>query len=331
MIEVSGYVYSLNWITALKVSYFIVDIINAIAVYCIIYRVTSSQRKATAGYVIFSALPVQFINSAVWGQADCIYTCFLLWTVYYALGEKGKRAFLMVGFALSFKLQALFLAPFLVYLLLRRKVKFSDALCAPAAVLISFLPAYICGASFIQPFMFFGKQVGGYSDLNMGCANFWQLFVFRDSRMETINPGVVFMALLFIGAICAVVWLRMVRNTNENLLNIAAFLVGVTVFFLPHMHERYFYLLDVLAVVYAFSKGKRYSLIVLMQIVSGIAYQNYIGGKYFIKAFGEDSVHIAAFIVIGVLGVLLYDILHSEHSTKEEVLEEIKKAAGKRR
>lgn len=324
-VTVASYTFSSNWMTALKVSYFIFDIINAFVVYFLIQQVSGSKRKATMGYIIMTALPVQFINSAVWGQADCIYTCFMLLSLYFALRGKGKLSFLMFGFSISFKLQAVFIAPFLVYMLLHRKLKFTHVLFAPLAVLISFLPAYICGASFTEPFAFYGKQLGGYSKLTSGCANFWQLFSYRNSRVEIINQGAVYLGLLLIGVLFAIVWLRMVRGSKENLLNIAIFLIGVTVFFLPFMHERYFYSIDVLVVVYAITKGKRYYLIPLMQISSAIAYQNYIGGKYFINVWGEDSVHIAALINIFVLGTLLSDIFKAERCTLDEVLAEIKK------
>jgi Gpi18-like mannosyltransferase len=297
MITVSGYTYSVNWITALKTCYFVFDLFNALAIYLIIHHATRSKGKATAGFLIMTALPIQFINSAIWGQADCIYTCFLLYSLYFALRGKSNLSFLMFGFALANKLQAVFLAPFLVYMILYRKIKFSSIIFTPIAVLSSFIPAYVCGASFTQPFTFYEKQFTGYTSLTSECPTFWQLFAFRNSRVETVRPGVVYMALLFIGVLFAIIWLRKVENTKENLLNIAAFLACATVFFLPYMHDRYFYLVDILVVLYAVSSGRRYSLIPLMQIASGMAYYKYISGKYFFDVLGKDSVHIPAFIV----------------------------------
>ncbi len=324
VVDISGYTFNLNWMTALKGCYYIFDILNAFAIYLIISRVSGSKHKATVGYVIMTALPVQFINSAVWGNADCIYVCFLLYALYFALCQKGELTCLMFGFALANKMQALFLAPFLVYLILRRRIKFSNLIYAPIAILVSFLPAYVCGAGFAEPFAFYSRQLNGYSKLTLGCPNFWQLFAFRESSVDIINRGAVYIGLLLIGAIFAVVWLRMIDSSDENLLCIAIFLIGVTVFFLPHMHERYFYLVDVLVVAYAIAKGQKYYLILLMQLASGIAYYHYISGRYFIHPWGEDSVHIAAFMIVFVLGVLLYDLLKAKRCTLNEVLSEIK-------
>ena len=320
-VDISGFVFDTNRMLALKGSYFVVDIWNAVAVYLIIRQVSGSKNKAVAGYLVMTALPVQLINSAVWGQADGIYTCFLLWSLYFALQEKGNISFLLFGFALANKLQAVFLAPFLVYMLLQRKLRCRAVICAPAAILLSFLPAYVCGAGFAEPFAFFEKQVTGYSELTLGCPNFWDLFAFRDSSAEIIQRGAVYMGLLFIGVLFAVIWLRCICNNKENLLNAAVFLTGATVFFLPHMHERYFYVVDILVVIYAFIKEKRYHLILFMQMASGIAYHSYISGRHFIDRWGEDSVHIATVMVIFVLSILFRDLLTAEHRTLDDISE----------
>ncbi len=322
-LSISGYVFHCNWMLALKGCYFIVDIINALAVYLIIREVSHSKYKAVVGYLIMTALPVQFINSAVWGQSDCIYTCLLLFSLYSALRNHGKLSFLMFGFALANKLQAVFLAPFLLYMLLQRRLKPSAVIFTPAAILISFFPAYICGAGFVEPFVFFAEQLNGYSVLTLGCANFWDLFAFRDSVLDIMNRGAVIIGLLCIGVLFAIIWLRLIQNSAENLLSVAVFLTGAAAFFLPHMHERYFYPLDILVVVYALCKGKRYCLIPMMQASSGIAYYAYISGRCYFEQLGEDSLHIATLINIAVLCVLFSDLFHAEYRTLHETLAEL--------
>ena len=60
-----------------------------------------------------------------------------------------------------------------------------------------------------------------------------------------------------------------------------------------------------------------------MQLSSGVAYHNYLAGRHFILALGEDSVHIASWINIFVLTVLFLDILklESDKSLQEKALE----------
>ncbi|MBQ8303742.1 MAG: hypothetical protein IJX79_02190 [Clostridia bacterium] len=313
-ITLHGFEFFANQMLYVKCCYFIFDILIAIAVFLIIKHITKSWNKAATGYLVAVILPVQFVNSAVWGNADSLYACLILYCVYFALKSKGAAALLLFGLALANKLQALFIAPFIVYLLLIRKIKFRTIFLAPLAVLASFIPAYICGADFLKPFEFFAKQVGGYKKLTLGCPNFWQLFAFNPESESIIANGAPFFAIAVIGVFFAIIFFRNIKPTDENLLTIAAFTVGITVFFLPHMHERYFYLVDLLVVVYALVRNKNYFLIPLMQIASGIAYYHYISGRYFIDPWGEDSVHIAALIIVFVLCFLFSHILKAEHS-----------------
>ena len=322
-VTVSGYTFFQNWMLALKSCYFVFDILNAIAVALIVRHITNDRYKAAVAYIVAAVLPVQFVNSAVWGNADSIYACFLLYALYFALKKKGGAAMFFFGLAFANKLQAVFLAPFIVYLIINRRIKLRKVLYAPLAVLISFVPAYICGAKFSAPFAFYTKQLGGYQKLTLGCPNFWQLFAFRSDNENIISRGAPFFGLAVIGVFFAVLLLRHIKQTDLNLLAIAAFTVGVTVFFLPHMHERYFYLLDILTVAYALTRGRRYELIAMMQFASGIAYYHYISGRYFIDRWGEDSVHIAAVTVAAVLILLFTDILKFEHDDREKVLREI--------
>ena len=46
-----------------------------------------------------------------------------------------------------------------------------------------------------------------------------------------------------------------------------------------------------------------------MQLSSGIAYHNYLSGRHFIVALGEDSVHIASWINLFVLATVFLDLL----------------------
>ena len=62
-----------------------------------------------------------------------------------------------------------------------------------------------------------------------------------------------------------------------------------------------------------------------MQIASGIAYYHYISGRYFIDPWGEDSVHIAAVIVVVVLAFLFTDIMKAEHTDLKATAKEIEK------
>lgn len=322
-----GQLYYSNWMYYLKSIYFFMDVLIAFGLFLNIKYLTKSNNKAFIGYIIFLCLPVQFFNTAIWGNSDSMYFACFIYIIYFILKRKDGLAFFLLGIALGLKLQAVFILPFIVYLLVRRELHLYKLILIPLGLISTFIPAYLCGASFVEPFYFIGRQVGGYNKLTLGCANIWHLINVPDQYLDIFNRGSTVLGLLLIGLFVAIVYLRNIELTDINKFCICVFLIAIVPMFLPHMHERYFYSLDVLLVIYCLVKGKKYYLIPLMQISSGIAYHNYLAGYHFIGALGEDSVHISSWINIAILTIIFLDILKLEriNKTKEEELLDIKR------
>ena len=200
----------------------------------------------------------------------------------------------------------------MVYLIASQKLKLYKIYALPLGLLATFIPAYLFGAKPIEPFTFWVNQLGGYSKLTLGCANIWHLINIKESALSTIQVSATLFGLLLIGLFTAIVFARKIKLNAENLLLVSIFLISIVPMFLPHMHERYFYALDVLIVVYCIVFKKNYFLIILMQLSSGIAYHNYLAGRHFIISWGEDSVNIASWINIFVLTFLFQQILKIE-------------------
>ena len=74
------------------------DIVCAVAGAGIVYEVTHDKGKMVMGYICIFVCPITFMNSALWGQCDAIYTSFLLLSVYFLLKEKYIGVF--IAFAL---------------------------------------------------------------------------------------------------------------------------------------------------------------------------------------------------------------------------------------
>lgn len=327
-VEVSygNQMYYSNWMYYLKSIYFLMDVLIAFGLYLNIKHLTNDKFKAFLGYIIFLCLPVQFFNTAIWGNSDSMYFACFIYIIYFILKKKDGLAFFLLGVSFGLKLQAVFILPFIVFLLVKREMKLYKLIMVPVGLLTTFIPAYLCGASFVEPFLYFGRQVGGYNKLTLGCANIWHLINVPDKYLDYFNIGSTVLGLLLIGLFVGIIFLRNIKLTDQNKLYICVFLIAICPMFLPHMHERYFYSLDVLILVYCLVSKRKYYLIVLMQLSSGIAYHNYLAGYHFIKAFGEDSVHIASWINILVLTIIFLDLMKLEviNKTKEQELEEIK-------
>lgn len=311
MTTLNGHSFYMNQMIYVKSLYFVMTVALALSIFLIVHTLTKSKQKALIAYLILLALPTIFINSTIWGNADVIYATLISYGFYFSLKGKDGLTFAFFGLSFAFKMQAVFFVPYLLLLLLSRKLKFHKIIYAFIAFFGSLVPAYLLGATLPQSLNFIGEQLSGYNKLTLGCANFWQLVNFRGT---IVNEHATWFGLLMIGVTFAIIYLRQINlDDTHNRFKVFFLLVMSTVFFLPHMHERYFYLIDVMVIVYALVDKKKIALVPLMQVSSIIAYYHYLSGYYFIHPWGEDSVHIAAFINLFVFIFVFNDVLHLDH------------------
>ena len=311
-ITVNNVTYEKNWIYLFKGFYFLCVIGMAIGVYLITKRLTKDKNKSTIAYIVTLVLPTVIMNSAVWGNSDSTLGVTLVFALYFAMLRKDYLAFLFLGLSFGNKLQAVFLLPFFVYLILNRKLKLHATVFMVFGLMATFIPSWICGAPFTQPFEFIGVQMGRWNNLTYGCANMWHLLNFKG---DIVGKGATWIGLALIGVLVAVIHMRRIDLDNDhNYMKVAILMIFAVIFFLPHMHERYFYVIEVLVIVYAIISPKRFYFVPLMQLSGAIAYYHYLSGKYFIQSWGEDSVHIAAFINLFVFIIITYDVFKLDHT-----------------
>lgn len=313
-----------NRMVYVKTFYFLFTIALAVGVFLLVKELTGSNEKAVVGYVAALALPTVFTNSAIWGNADVVYATFLIFAFYFAVKNSSVLCFLFFGLSFANKAQAIFILPFLIYLVFSGRLKLWAIIAAPVVFFLSSLPAIVCGASFKEAFAFLGKQFSGQANITYGCANIWK-FLELD-RSDIFKNNAVWLSVLAVGVILATVYLRNVDlGDKKNVFKVGFLLVMATIFFLPRLHERYFYVIDVLVVVYALIDKKKFYLVPLMQLSSGIAYFHYLTGHYFIDIIGENSVTIAACINLFILCVAFWEVAKLDHGSLRSDGEELTK------
>ena len=109
----------------------------------------NGRRKLTCAALLL--LPFVVLNNALWKQYDSIYTSFVIGGLYFAFREKYTSAFLMFSLGFCFKLQAIFILPFLIILYITREA-FSvfEFLWYPIMYPVTELLAIFCGRSWKQ-------------------------------------------------------------------------------------------------------------------------------------------------------------------------------------
>ncbi len=110
--------------------------------------------------------------------------------------------------------------------------------------------------------------------------------------------------------------------TSEILLKIALVFALAIPFLLPEMHERYFYLADVLSILYAFYFPRYFFVAVIMQACSLLSYAPYLQGSQIISlAYVAAAVLVITIITTGDLVVTLYPGMRKKVSVQQETVE----------
>lgn len=247
------------------------DLILGFFVYRMVsLRYPNSWIPLLAGSIVLF-LPTIVLNSSMWAQADAIYAAFSVGGVYYLMRQRPWLACAFFGLALSFKLQAIFLFPLLLLLVLRKQIPWRALLLIPGTYLAMDVPALLLGASPKALLNVYLSQVGSYSSLTLNAPNVYQ-YLSVDTSDALRYTGIAVTAVLIVALAMPVV-LRRITMTPSRILLAATVLAVLVPYFLPAMHERYFYLADVLTVVAAcYLPRALWALPVLVQFASAFSY-----------------------------------------------------------
>jgi Gpi18-like mannosyltransferase len=255
---------------AIKVISVAFDVALAIAVLSYIGAVRGRRGAARAAAVAVFLAPTVVVNGAMWGQCDSIYTTFLVICVWQLTAGRSGLAMVSFGLALAFKQQALFLAPMLAVVFVRKRLS-PYLLAVPAAVLLlSLLPAAGAGRPFGELLSVYPRQAAHYTELTLFAANLYQW-------MPAAGGPLARVAALAAGAAAAVAfWTLSVRGRapvdGGGLVRLALMALLLMPFLLPGMHQRYFFAADVLAIAYAFVHPGRWFVPLLVVCSSFFSY-----------------------------------------------------------
>ena len=101
-----------------------VDLVTATGILFISWRVTNKNRLLSIlACSLYLFLPTILTNSGIWGQCDGLYTCLIIWALYFIISDRPWFSMMFVGFALATKLQGIFIIPLFGYLWLKKGFK----------------------------------------------------------------------------------------------------------------------------------------------------------------------------------------------------------------
>ncbi len=228
------------------------DVVLAWASMRLVGVLTKSDAKKLFAFVLVLWLPSVLLNGALWGQCDCIYASFAVLAVYLALDDKPGWSVACAALSVSFKLQGIFLLPVYFVFLVTGKIKWKHIFIFPAVYIATILPAVFAGRGFWELLTLYFRNTATIGDgLNYNSSSLYALFDFNSmSNSAAARVGIV-LAFLFCCGIYLWMVLRRKDAGNRALFGAAVlFCIGVP-FLLPHMHDRYFFMADILTLVLA--------------------------------------------------------------------------------
>lgn len=293
--------FDVNDLYALKMVSVFFDYVAALAVFLILYHMTKNVRKSILGMGILLLSPTVVIDGAYWCQCDIIYTSFLLYSFYFFLKDNSKKSAVFFGLSFMFKLQSLFLLPFFVIMWLKRRtIKLRHYLVVPVIYLVSILPAWMIGRDFKELIMVYFNQSGYYPWGTLNYPNVYALLgeAMPDMRHAAEVSGAgMFMTIIMLGCIAYYFYTKEIRLTDEMLVTLAMFTAAIIVYSLPHMHDRYGFLIDLFAVIYGVYNVRKLPVTCGFMLISVLTFMPYL--------IAVDIMPLQ-YMAMGLLGLIVY-------------------------
>lgn len=295
-----------NDLYALKLVSVCFDYAASIAIFLLIFQMTGNVKKSILGMAVLLLSPTVIIDSAYWCQCDIIYTTFILYALYNFFKNNSKWCLIFIGISFAFKQQVLFIVPFLMIMWLKKRtIRLVHFLWVPVIYVISTLPAWMMGRDFKELLLIYFDQSETYPWGTLEYPNIYALLgeAMPDMRhADEVSGAGIFMTIILLGCLAYYFYTKDINMTDELIMTLALFTVGVIVYCLPHMHDRYGFLIDILAIVYGVINIKKLPITFGFFIVSILSFMPYLIAVHIVP------IQYVAIIQLGLIAYVGYDL-----------------------
>lgn len=256
------------------------DLLLAVTIAKTVFLCSKNSPRCILSFAATMLLPTVILNGAYWGQCDSIYGALAVLSVYFILSDRPWHAMAALALAFSFKLQAIFIFPVFLVFLFTKKLKIYHLPLFPAVYFLAVSPAMLAGRPVLDTLLIYAEQGGTVgSALNYSSPSVYSLFYNVADPAAASRTGIIcafaFCALMFV-----LLFLLRNRLGSKALLMITFIFALAVPLLLPHMHERYFFLADVLSLAVAFVFPTSAVLPLLCSFASLLGYYAYLQGRY---------------------------------------------------
>ena len=267
--------------------------------------VYGGEKAKIPALLIMLALPTTLLDGACWGQCDSVYAFMVIMSLYMLETDRPMRSALFLSLSFAFKLQTIFFFPVVLFGLLHKKFNWKHALAFFAMYVVTLIPALLAGRTFVDAISVYANQSMGqyYDRLTYNAPNlylFFPMLEFASSQEFTwmryiegidgeglngyLNPDLfpdlqhaALYACVVLTLVVVIYWLMHWKEiTPDMTLDLALFFAIFLPFVMPKIHERYFYLADMLSILYAFKYVRRRFMPLLVVGASLMCYVPYL-------------------------------------------------------
>ena len=290
------------------------DVLLAWACIKLLGLYTGSRAKLLGVFLAVLFLPTVVINGAYWAQCDSIYAFFGIYALYLGLRGRGCASMVSLAACLAFKLQSVFIIPVFFILLLAKKLRWRQLLVFPAAYIVFMLPALIAGRPFVETMTLYFAQAGTVGDaMNYNAPSLTSMFQWSGNT-ESWSTLLIAAAFALVLASYAVAAVKRRELDDTVFLGFALLLAMGIPYLLPHMHDRYFFISGVLALVLAFRDRRFFPIPLLAELASLHCYY-----AYFVRYYLVHPRIGGIFMLIALLLTAAYIIVHMSGKRKFKI------------
>lgn len=246
-------------------------------------QLTQNEWLPPATFSALLLLPTVILNGSCWGQCDSVWAALCLLSLSQALERKPVSSMALLALAFSFKLQAIFVIPLWCAIWFTGRMKFRELFIFPVVFILAMLPAIFAGKPVTDILNVYVDQAGSsiaWQTVNYNSPSIFSLLPYKAEIASWVPKAAIVVAFLFVLALLALLFVRRAKVDEAALVLAGAALSLGVPFFLPYMHERYFFLGGVLLVILACSKLTTSLSAAGAEVASLGGYHAYLARRY---------------------------------------------------
>lgn len=279
---------------AIKLLSILADVFAALAVAKLAALVTDKPERILLVFVGSLLAPTMLLNGSYWGQCDSVYGALALWGLYFGLTRHPALCLSMLALGFAFKLQAVFILPIVAFMLVMGYLSPKHLPIFPGVFLAVMVPALLAGRSIANTFSIYFSQAESYPYLSLNAPSLWVMI--PNDYFSELTPGPVLFAGIGVLALLFVFLKRYSVLRKADLVDLSLIFCLVIPYLLPKMHERYFYLAEILSLAYAARFPKRWPVAVVILLGGFLSYRSYLFGGEAILSNPQMAVAYGAMI-----------------------------------